>query len=195
MVGNTVTMFREAYEHLDEHIASMMFGMAIVVCAMISIPLAKKCERKTLLGISALGVCACLFSLGAFYYLKERYEEDMHRFGWVALVDFMIYVGFFMVSSTCFNSAMKCGTQKCTFQAAQIIAIAVCGSKIHRFALLTLLLLKITRLINKAEGAPFRSFNIICRESVKIARKFKISRFAQTPCTNVHCVARILKVY
>ena len=60
-----------------------------------SIPLAKKCDRKTLLGISALGVCACLFTLGAFYYLKTY--NGVHGFGWVALVDFLIYIGFFMV--------------------------------------------------------------------------------------------------
>ena len=62
-----------------------------------SIPLAKKCDRKTLLGISALGVCACLFTLGAFYYLKTY--NGVNGFGWVALVDFLIYIGFFMVMS------------------------------------------------------------------------------------------------
>ena len=63
--------------------------------AMLAIPLAKKCDRKTLLGISALGVSACLFTLGAFYYLKTY--ADVDGFGWVALLDFLIYIGFFMV--------------------------------------------------------------------------------------------------
>ena len=70
--------------------------MAIVVCALISIPLAKKCDRKTLLGISALGVSACLFTLGTFYYLKSI--DGVEGFGWLPLVDFMVYIGFFMVS-------------------------------------------------------------------------------------------------
>lgn len=63
---------------------------------MLAIPLAKKCDRKTLLGISALGVSACLFTLGAFYYLKTY--ADIGGFGWVALLDFLIYIGFFMVN-------------------------------------------------------------------------------------------------
>ena len=70
--------------------------MAIVVTALISIPLAKKCDRKTLLGISALGVSACLFTLGTFYYLKSI--DGVEGFGWLPLVDFMVYIGFFMVS-------------------------------------------------------------------------------------------------
>ena len=64
---------------------------------MLAIPLAKKCDRKTLLGISALGVSACLFTLGAFYYLKTY--ADVDGFGWVALLDFLIYIGFFMVNT------------------------------------------------------------------------------------------------
>ena len=99
MVGNTVSLFREASEHLDGHLATIIFGGAVVVTAMMAVPLAKKCDRKTLLGISALGVTACLFSLGAFYYLKIHYENDVKQFGWVALVDFLIYTGFFMVST------------------------------------------------------------------------------------------------
>ena len=95
MIGNTLTMFREASAEVNEHIASIIVGIAIVVFAMIAIPLAKKCDRKTLLGISALGVCACLFTLGAFYYLKTY--AQVSGFGWVALVDFLIYIGFFMV--------------------------------------------------------------------------------------------------
>lgn len=95
MIGNTLTLFREATESIDENIACIIVGIAIVVCALIAIPLAKKCDRKTLLGISALGVCACLFTLGAFYYLKTY--ADIDGYGWVALVDFMIYIGFFMV--------------------------------------------------------------------------------------------------
>ena len=63
---------------------------------MLAIPLAKKCDRKTLLGISALGVSACLFTLGAFYYLKTY--ADVDGFGWIALLDFLIYIGFFMVN-------------------------------------------------------------------------------------------------
>ena len=97
MVGNTVSLFREASEHLDGHLATIIFGGAVVVTAMMAVPLAKKCDRKTLLGISALGVTACLFSLGAFYYLKTY--NGVNGFGWVALVDFLIYIGFFMVIS------------------------------------------------------------------------------------------------
>lgn len=96
MIGNTLSMFREVSESIDEHIASTVVGIAIVVFALMAIPLAKKCERKTLLGISALGVCACLFTLGAFYYLKTYAEVD--NFGWVALLDFLIYIGFFTVT-------------------------------------------------------------------------------------------------
>ena len=105
MVGNTVSLFREASEHLDGHLATIIFGGAVVVTAMMAVPLAKKCDRKTLLGISALGVTACLFSLGAFYYLKIHYENDVKQFGWVALVDFLIYTGFFMVST--FTQCLK----------------------------------------------------------------------------------------
>ena len=96
LIGNTVTLFQEADETVDEKIASIIVGMAIVVTALISIPLAKKCDRKTLLGISALGVSACLFTLGTFYYLKSI--DGVEGFGWLPLVDFMVYIGFFMVS-------------------------------------------------------------------------------------------------
>ena len=116
MVGNTVSLFREASEHLDGHLATIIFGGAVVVTAMLAVPLAKKCERKTLLGISALGVTACLFSLGAFYYLKVHYENDVKQFGWVALVDFLIYTGFFMVSTflcTVFENHRKSLIQHC----------------------------------------------------------------------------------
>ena len=112
MVGNTVSLFREASEHLDGHLATIIFGGAVVVTAMLAVPLAKKCDRKTLLGISALGVTACLFSLGAFYYLKVHYENDVKQFGWVALVDFLIYTGFFMVSTLkikCQRRLTRCG--------------------------------------------------------------------------------------
>ena len=47
MIGNTVTLFREADESLDEQIAAIIVGMAIVVCAIVAIPLAKKCNRVT----------------------------------------------------------------------------------------------------------------------------------------------------
>lgn len=94
LIGNTVTLFQEADETVDEKIASIIVGMAIVVTALISIPLAKKCDRKTLLGISALGVSACLFTLGTFYYLKSI--DGVEGFGWLPLVDFMVYIGFFM---------------------------------------------------------------------------------------------------
>ena len=96
MIGNTVTLFREADESLDEQIAAIIVGMAIVVCAIVAIPLAKKCNRKTLLGVSALGVSACLFTLGTFYYLKSI--DGVEGLGWLPLADFLIYIGFFMVN-------------------------------------------------------------------------------------------------
>ena len=96
MIGNTVTLFREADETLDEQIAAIIVGMAIVVCAIVAIPLAKKCNRKTLLGVSALGVSACLFTLGTFYYLKSI--GGVEGLGWLPLADFLIYIGFFMVN-------------------------------------------------------------------------------------------------
>jgi hypothetical protein len=97
LIGNTVTLFREANENMDEHIASIIVGIAIVVCSVIAILLAKNCERKTLLGISALGVSACLFILGAFYYLKSFGSTS--GFNWLPLVDFLAYIGFFMVNN------------------------------------------------------------------------------------------------
>ena len=53
-------------------------------------------SRKTLLGVSALGVSVCLFALGTFYYLKSI--GGVQGFGWLPLADFLIYIGFFMVN-------------------------------------------------------------------------------------------------
>lgn len=94
LIGNTVTLFREANKNFSEHLSSIIVGMAIIACAVATIPLAKKCDRKNLLGISALGVSVCLFVLGAFYYLKSiDLTDGLH---WLPLVDFLVYIGFFM---------------------------------------------------------------------------------------------------
>ena len=72
----------------------------IVISAMMSVALAKKCDRKTMLVVSALGVSVCLFVFGAFYYLKETETasmESLASLSWVPLVNFVIFVLFFMV--------------------------------------------------------------------------------------------------
>jgi hypothetical protein len=71
--------------------------MAIVVLAMVSLPLAKVFRRKTLLCVSAMGVSVCLFLLGTFYYLKSfDLSKQLH---WLPLVGFLAYIAFFMLRS------------------------------------------------------------------------------------------------
>jgi len=73
LIGNNSKLFKEAGLSIDS-IASVLVGMAAIVFSMATIPLAKHCDRKTLLGISALGVSASLFTLGAFFYIKTFYD-------------------------------------------------------------------------------------------------------------------------
>ena len=96
-MANTVNLFRETDQTINEHVASIIFGMAIVIFAVLSLPLVKTFQRKQLLVVSSVGVSLCLFSLGTYYYLKSINMAD--SFTWLPLLDFLAYIGFFMVRS------------------------------------------------------------------------------------------------
>ncbi len=80
---------------MNEHLASIIVGMAIVIFSVVSMPLAKVFDRKLLLCVSSTGVSVCLFSLGTYYYLKDLSMAASLK--WLPLVDFLTYIGFFMV--------------------------------------------------------------------------------------------------
>ena len=82
---------------MTPELASIIIGIVIVISALISIPLAKKFNPKSLLIFSAVGISACLFAFGSFCYFKET--SVMSGLPWLPLVNFIVYVGFFMVSA------------------------------------------------------------------------------------------------
>jgi hypothetical protein len=82
-------------------VPSIIVGVVIVISAMMSVALAKKCNRKSMLVVSGLGVSGCLFVFGAYFYLKETEQTSMElmtSLAWLPIVNFVIFVLFFMVS-------------------------------------------------------------------------------------------------
>ena len=77
--------------------ASIVIGIVIVISALTSIPLAHKFNAKSMLIISAVGVSVCLFVFGSFCYFKET--SMMRDLAWLPLLNFIVYVAFFMVST------------------------------------------------------------------------------------------------
>ena len=97
LIGNNSKLFKEAGS-TNEDIDSMFVSIAAIVGSLLTIPLAKAYDRKTLLEISSLGVSASLFALGAYFSLKNfKIEMDFDGYSWIVVVIFLIYIGLFMV--------------------------------------------------------------------------------------------------
>ena len=91
LIGSATDLFKQSSGMVDEHVATMIIGMVVVVSAGISIAFSKRFNRKTLLVSSALGVSLNLFILGTFYYI------DGHDLQWIPIAAFVCYIFCFMV--------------------------------------------------------------------------------------------------
>ena len=80
---------------MDKDASLMIVGAVVVISAAISIMLAKKCYRKTLMMTSAMGVSASLFALGLYFYLKQ--QGIAGALSWMPIVTFVSYICFSMV--------------------------------------------------------------------------------------------------
>ena len=79
----------------DKDTSTIVVGAVLVVTAAIAIGLVKRCPRKNLLVMSAIGVSASLFTLGMYFYLKEKGMAA--GLDWVPIVTLVSYICFFVV--------------------------------------------------------------------------------------------------
>ena len=133
MIGSTVELFQKAISHVDSidvavktsdvmdgDVCCMIVGLVIVVFAAASIPVAKVFDPSTMLAVSSLGVSVSLFIFGASLHFED--SEFLQKFSWLPLVNFIVYIGFFMVTLEC------CTSVACLLRQLQVLQDRKCKS-------------------------------------------------------------------
>lgn len=93
----TVGIFEAAGSSVDSNLCSIIVGVVNLAATLMANVLIDRLGRRVLLIVSSVMMCASLFTLGAFFYIRQSYENSdqesaASRLGWLPLVCFMVYV-------------------------------------------------------------------------------------------------------
>ncbi|XP_014254936.1 facilitated trehalose transporter Tret1-like isoform X2 [Cimex lectularius] len=87
----TVNIFRDAGSTIDSNICAIIVGCVNLGSTLVATALIDRVGRKVLMYISNTVMALTLFTLGTFFYLKDR-GTDLTEFGWIPLVSFVLFV-------------------------------------------------------------------------------------------------------
>ncbi|KAF2364373.1 Major facilitator sugar transporter-like [Trinorchestia longiramus] len=93
VVNYTVTIFDAANTGIDSNTSTIIVGTVRFLSTLVSAVLLDRVGRKPLLMVSAIGSCAGMLSIGAFFYVKEVHDAAQN-IGWLPLASLLLYVFF-----------------------------------------------------------------------------------------------------
>ncbi|XP_044020908.1 facilitated trehalose transporter Tret1-like isoform X2 [Aphidius gifuensis] len=89
----TVQIFEMAGSSVPKNTSTIIVGIVNFASTFIATALIDRLGRKVLLYISTIAMITTLFSLGTFFYIKEKYPDvDIINYGWVPLTSLVIFV-------------------------------------------------------------------------------------------------------
>lgn len=95
----TVSIFKSAESSINEFVANIFVGLALLASNILTLIIANKMPRRLMLLLSALGISFILIAMGVYFYLKESDCSqddfncyDMSQVRWLPLILLMIYI-------------------------------------------------------------------------------------------------------
>lgn len=88
----TVDIFKAAGSQMDANLSSIIVGVVQVLMTIVAAALVERAGRKILLIQSSIIMGICLFSLGIYFSLKDRYSYDVSSIGWMPLLSMVLFI-------------------------------------------------------------------------------------------------------
>lgn len=88
----TVVIFKAAGSTMDPNVSSIVVGVVQVLMTFVAAALVERAGRKILLIQSSTIMGFCLFALGIYFCLKDRYSYDVSSIGWLPLLSMVLFI-------------------------------------------------------------------------------------------------------